>query len=123
MCKLTSLLVCSQQLTDLRRFIQAKKEGIRSDNVDVAIKKAQMFLTAVEGQLPVDQGVSGKWLFGLEHPSAADAHVIPFLARLHDVGRGEMVSQALKKYLALAQSTREWKDVMGDRSTMFPHRA
>ncbi|KAM0247751.1 hypothetical protein ACHAQJ_009712 [Trichoderma viride] len=53
-----------------------------------------------------------KWLFGLETPTALDAHLVTFIARLKDINKGNLIPQSLLTYAAAAQNMTEWKNVM-----------
>ncbi|KAK3941168.1 hypothetical protein QBC46DRAFT_383393 [Diplogelasinospora grovesii] len=65
------------------------------------------------------QGAAGKWLF-YERPTMLDAHLVPFLARLLDLGRfDEIIPQPLREYAKRAMSEPEWESVMQGRSTVM----
>ncbi|KAF2171452.1 hypothetical protein M409DRAFT_18569 [Zasmidium cellare ATCC 36951] len=57
------------------------------------------------------------WLFDLERPSALDAHLVVFIARMLDIGRGDVIPAALRAFAEKAMSGSEWQQVMQDRST------
>ncbi|KEF60676.1 uncharacterized protein A1O9_02237 [Exophiala aquamarina CBS 119918] len=62
------------------------------------------------------------WLFGTQEATALDGHVVPFLARLLDVGRGEMLGRKdsrLHRYVEAAYETEAWKEIVGDRTTVY----
>ncbi|EMC95910.1 hypothetical protein BAUCODRAFT_34669 [Baudoinia panamericana UAMH 10762] len=62
---------------------------------------------------------SGKqWLFGSDRPSALDAHLAVYLARLRDVKREDLIPGRLGTYLEHAMSMPEWEQVMQGRKTM-----
>jgi hypothetical protein len=67
----------------------------------------------------LSNGASGLWLFELAQPSALDAHLITFIARMRDVGREEIVPEALGRYVDKAMERDEWRDVMQGRKTMI----
>jgi len=56
---------------------------------------------------------SGRWLFGLEKPSALDAHLVTFIKRMRDVGRKEIVPEALGNYADAAMAGEEWRGIRG----------
>lgn len=60
------------------------------------------------------------WCFGLEKPSALDAHLIVFIARLTDIERTDLIPEALKGYAAKAMSLPQWDEVMHGRATKPP---
>ncbi|KAK4498463.1 hypothetical protein PRZ48_011121 [Zasmidium cellare] len=78
------------------------------ESVKEAEKVMRSFLEYVDGKLPSSQG----WLFGLERPSAADAHVVALLVRLKDVGRSYLFPGKIGEYVERVQGTPEWKGVM-----------
>lgn len=62
------------------------------------------------------------WLFGTAQATALDGHVVPLLARLLDVGRGDMLGSKesrLNAYLMGAYETEAWKEVMQGRTTVY----
>ena len=67
----------------------------------------------------LSNGASGPWLLGLAQPSALDAHLITFIARMRDVGRKEIVPEALGRYVDAAMEQEEWRDMMQGRKTMI----
>ncbi|KAK0247009.1 hypothetical protein B0A54_17911 [Friedmanniomyces endolithicus] len=75
---------------------------------------AAQLMTRLESLLNASQT---PWLFGLERPSALDAHLLVFIARMQDIGRGDMIPEALKKYGEKAMNGPEWHEVMQGRHT------
>lgn len=71
------------------------------------------FLRYVDGQLESTES----WLFGLPQPSAADAHLVVFFARMEDVGRGAFLKGKIRAYAERAWKTPEWRAVMGTYTT------
>lgn len=61
----------------------------------------------------------GIWIFGTEKPTALDAHVIPFLARLVDAGRQYMIDPKLKSYAETVFEMDVWKEFMQGRKTIY----
>jgi hypothetical protein len=64
------------------------------------------------------KNASGPWLFGLPYATALDAHLVVFIARLQDIGKGGIVPPALAAYANQAMAGPEWKSVMEGRRTM-----
>jgi hypothetical protein len=54
------------------------------------------------------------WLFGSSTATALDAHLLPFLVRLRECGRAELISEDLGRYADASLKTPEWKSVMGE---------
>lgn len=61
----------------------------------------------------------GRWVFGTAKPTALDAHLIPFVERLSDIGRESLIPKNLLNWAANATKEREWTELMEGRSTMF----
>ena len=71
-------------------------------------------MTTLAGHLS-DQG---PWLFGSDRPSALDAHLVVFIARMQDVGKDDLIPDALQAYARTAFAMAEFKAVMGGRRTL-----
>ncbi|KAL2426902.1 hypothetical protein ABEF95_002157 [Exophiala dermatitidis] len=92
------------------------KEAVTSEE-----QKASSFLAKVDELLKQaeDSGNGSPWIFGTQEPTALDAHVVPFLARLLDVGRNNMLSTRLEKYAEHAFAGNAWTEVIDGRRTMY----
>ena len=51
--------------------------------------------------------------------TALDAHTVPFVARLLDAGRSDLVPEAVRQYAERAMARPEWQGVTKGRPTMF----
>ncbi|CAK3903894.1 Hypothetical predicted protein [Lecanosticta acicola] len=110
-----------------RKLLQAKwdmanKVDLNAKLTPEAIRDAEVthkkFFDRICGYLPGNG--DGPWMFGLQQPSAFDAHLVPVLVRLQDVGRGALLPGSLAEYAERAKKTREWQSVMnGLRTTMY----
>jgi glutathione S-transferase len=60
-----------------------------------------------------------RWIFG-EKPTALDAHLVVFIARMRDVGRRNLIPERLEKYGDWAMEGKEWMKMMNGRATMIP---
>jgi hypothetical protein len=58
--------------------------------------------------------------FGFNKPTALDAHLLVFIARMMDKGRNDIIPAGLKQYAAELMESNEWKGVMQGRSTLAP---
>ena len=58
------------------------------------------------------------WLFGLDWPSALDAHLVVFIARMQNIDRHDLIPEKLKAYGERAMKGPEWSDVMQGRATL-----
>lgn len=109
--------LCSRVLLTLVCSIEQEYvNGLQTTTVEEMIERARAFLLEMSALLP--QGST--WLFGLEEPTALDAHLVPFLLRLKDVKRENLISGNLREYVERAEGTREWREVMMGRSTYSP---
>lgn len=79
-------------------------------------EKAQKLLLELEALLVPG---AGPWLYGAAVPTALDAHLVTFIARMKDVGREELIPQGLSRYGDLATSTSEWREVTNGKRTMY----
>lgn len=79
-------------------------------------ERARNLLLKIEGLVSEPPS---QWLFG-QKPSALDAHLIPFIARLREVGREYLIPQALGRYADWAMGGNEWTELMDGRPTMHP---
>jgi glutathione S-transferase len=102
-----------------------KVHGIQPDAVRANEQKARELMGRLEALLSSSSSSSsekgqGPWLFGLEQPTALDAHVVILLGRLQDVGRTSLVSERLLEYTDAAFQTPKLQTVMAGRRTMAP---
>lgn len=51
--------------------------------------------------------------------TALDAHTIPFVARLMDAGRTDLIPEDVRKYAEKAMSQAEWQSITNGKPTMF----
>ena len=75
--------------------------------------KTKVLLEDLKNRLPGPQ----KWMFGPK-PTALDAHLVVFLARMTDVGREHLIPPELRVYGAWAWEHPEWNNMMNGRKTM-----
>ncbi|KAM0166591.1 hypothetical protein ACHAQE_001397 [Botrytis cinerea] len=99
--------------------------GLQPEVTAAMSKLAQTLLIDLESVLPIPDKdsvhhKSGPWLFGLEHPTALDAHLLPFISRLRDVGRQELIPAKLGEYADLALETPEWKKLTVENLVLIP---
>ncbi|KIX09698.1 uncharacterized protein Z518_00779 [Rhinocladiella mackenziei CBS 650.93] len=80
--------------------------------------KTVAFLSQVTAVMDASCNENAPWIFGTEVPTALDAHMIPFLARLVDVDRENMLGSTSRRYLEMAMETRIWTDTMQGRRTV-----
>ena len=59
-----------------------------------------------------------RWLFG-EKPTALDAHLVVFIARMIDVGQQKLIPKKLHDYGDWATLGAEWTQMMNGRRTMI----
>ncbi|EXJ65707.1 uncharacterized protein A1O5_11234 [Cladophialophora psammophila CBS 110553] len=119
-----------------RKALELKLEVIRAtrapalttEAVVVQKQKALSFLSKIEALLgATETNTKGSdhggflWIFGTPEATALDAHVVPLIARLLDVGRGAMFegNPRVRAYADRAFETEAWKDVMQRRRTVY----
>ena len=78
-------------------------------------EKTKTLLEDLKSRLPGSQ----RWMFGPK-PTALDAHLVVFLARMTDVGREYLIPSELREYGAWAWQQPEWVTMMDGRRTMVP---
>lgn len=60
------------------------------------------------------------WLFGDDTgPTLLDAHLVPFIIRLLDCGRGDLVPERLQVYAKHIANLPSWYEVSHGRSTLW----
>lgn len=94
-----------------------KLTGLTEESVEKNIVRTVAIMTEFEAILkdsPTD------WCFGLENPSALDAHLVVFIARMQDVRREDLLPYRLREYGAKAMASPEWQGVMEGRNTRPP---
>lgn len=110
------------------RLERDKIGGLKPGVPDAMNERAQNLLSEFErilpkqGSAPSDgqtNGTLGPWLFGLTSPSALDAHLVVFVARMRDVGRSNIIPKAVSDYVDRAMAQPEWQTVMEGRKTMI----
>lgn len=79
-------------------------------------EKARKLLATLNDRLGEPHG----WIYGGK-PTALDAHLVPFLARVIDVGREKLIPEKLHEYGRWAMKREEWMNMMnGRKGTMIP---
>ena len=86
--------------------------GVAEQNLE----QSRRLMGTFEGLL---QAEAGPWLWGLSRPTALDAHLVAFIARLRDIGQGDNVPSDLSIYADTAMAGSEWNSTMQGRRT-FP---
>jgi hypothetical protein len=112
------------RLTDIHTSLDTDKiGGLQPATVSHNVSKASALTSELESLLPDSNANSttttGPWLFGLEHPTALDAHLIVFINRMRDVGRDALIPERLGAYADVAMGKKEWVDLMQGRKTMI----
>lgn len=83
-------------------------------------RRAKVVLDRLANTLPENAQRSGNrpWLFGLQEPTALDAHTIVFVELMRDVGRLGLVPEKLDAWSKKATEQEAWVNVMDGRRTM-----
>lgn len=85
-----------------------KVQGVEENTTTSNEKKATQLMDVLRGHLSEE----GPWLFGLRTPSALDAHVLPFIARMRDIGRYSLVPPTLRSYAERGWESPKYKATM-----------
>ncbi|KAI9904054.1 hypothetical protein N3K66_000583 [Trichothecium roseum] len=89
-----------------------------SDNIAEVESKCVAFLDGIATLLQEREG-GGDWLFG-NRPTILDAHAFPFIRRLMDRNRLDLVTQdAVKAYAEGITKSKEWQRVSHGRRTLY----
>lgn len=110
------------EITDTNTSLETDKiGGLQPTTVSHNIAQATALTSELESLLPPNASGSahGPWLFGLEHPTALDTHLIVFINRMRDVGREAIIPERLGAYADVAMERKEWVDLMQGRKTMI----
>ncbi|EGX90038.1 hypothetical protein CCM_06458 [Cordyceps militaris CM01] len=59
-----------------------------------------------------------EWIFG-KNPTVLDGHLVPFIMRLLDCERDDLIPEALQKYGRIHAASRQWDRVMHGRPTKW----
>jgi hypothetical protein len=101
-----------------------KIEGLKADSIAMNVEKTRDLMINLERNLFPEDGQKGLdlWLFGLDKPTALDAHLVVFIERMRDVGRSELIPKGLQAYADRAKMGTAWKLLMQGRSTMVENK-
>ena len=94
-----------------------KTAALEQEVVEANEKKALELMKEFETML---NGTKTGWCLGFDQPSALDAHLVVFIARMFDVKRANLVPDRVKEYAEVAMKGEEWKAVMQGRNTFSP---
>jgi glutathione S-transferase len=106
-----------QALTIARSIVNREIPSLKRESAERAIVRSARLLGDFDELLRASH--SG-WVLNTPHPTALDAHLIVFVARLRDAGRGELVPARVMEYADRAMNASAWKEVMQGRQTIPP---
>jgi len=87
--------------------------GLEPGAPEKNLELATRFLELCNQKVPKSTGdAAGPWLWGPHQATALDAHLITFIARLTDIGHGNIVPPNLMEYAERAWGYPEWQSVM-----------
>ena len=104
-------------LTIERSIVTREIPSLKRESAEQAIVQCRDFLSEIDGML---QSSHTDWVLNTPHPTALDAHVIVFIARLRDAGRGELVPARVVDYADKQMDTDAWNGTMQGRGTVPP---
>ncbi|KAJ0419921.1 hypothetical protein BJY00DRAFT_149833 [Aspergillus carlsbadensis] len=110
-----------RQALEYKRECQRKQREIVANNVSDGHSMTQettAFLDEIVLQLE-KHGNGTIWIFGDVGPTALDAHVVAFVARLTDISLEDLVPPILRAYSATIMGLPEWQEVMKGRPTVW----
>ena len=90
---------------------------MKQESAERAIVKTRDLLHEI-GEVLQDSQTD--WILNTTHPTALDAHVIVFIARLKEAGRRELVPARFMNYADKQMDTSLWREMMQGRSTIPP---
>ena len=107
-------------ITLLTRYshVQYSGSALLEDQVAQSEQKARAFFdhnTALQNE---HGGPDSLWIFG-QNPTVLDAHCVPFIMRLLDNKREDLVPQQLQDYAARVAALPQWNTVTGGKSTLW----
>ena len=62
-------------------------------------------------------GSKSGWLLGFIQPSALDAHLAVFIARMYDMEKSYLIPKTLQNYATRIFESEEWLDLMQGKTT------
>jgi hypothetical protein len=92
--------------------------SLQPNAIKKAEQNAQVFLDNISKLFENRKDKDSPWLLGTHAPTVLDAHAIPFLARLVDLGRSAMLDETLESYTTTAFETNEWQNVTRSGKTV-----
>jgi hypothetical protein len=104
-------------LTMTQSIVNREIPSLKRESAERAIVQSVQLLGEAEELL---QASRSGWVLDTPHPTALDAHLIVFVARLKDAGRREVVLARVMEYADRAMNASAWKDVMQGRQTIPP---
>ena len=91
--------------------------SLKRESAERAIVKSRDFLHEIDEMLQASQTA---WILNTTYPTALDAHIIVFVARLKDAGRGELIPARVIEYANKQMDTVTWKEMVQGRGTVPP---
>jgi hypothetical protein len=108
----------------VRSVKSSKVTGMEPEVIKEMEHRTKVILNRLADTLPENTHGSGAgpWMFGLQEPSALDAHTIIFVERMRDVDRMGLVPEKLDAWSQKATEQEAWRNMMDGRRTMAPPR-
>lgn len=94
-------------------IIQKEIPALKRESAERAVAQTRELFGKVDGMLKAADGDGRRasWVFGTAHPTAFDAHLVVYVARMRDVGRGELIPGRVMEYLERAMDGAEWREM------------
>lgn len=103
--------------TDSHR--ETLEKALENDSVLLAEDRTRRFFVDIVNLFET-HGNESLWIFGASvDATVLDAHIVPFIARLMDCERYDLIPDKLQKYASRVMALPEWRDVTHGRSTLW----
>ncbi|OAQ98095.1 hypothetical protein LLEC1_00802 [Akanthomyces lecanii] len=107
---------------EYRRALEYKqklhRETLETALTDVMVAEAENQARALFQDVMTVYSAGDAWIFG-NSPTILDAHLVPFIIRLLDCSRDDLVPESLQEYANKHAASGQWHRVMQGRPTMW----
>ncbi|KIW90375.1 uncharacterized protein Z519_09020 [Cladophialophora bantiana CBS 173.52] len=101
----------------MARNADEKVKGLQAPSVAENIEKAKGFCNKMDCLLANRPSSESMYLFG-DNPTVLDAHTLPFLIRMLDVGKEFIIPDGLAKYIGTLKRQQEWQGITPNVKTI-----
>lgn len=108
-------------INDFRRNDIEKVQGLQGSSVaeNVALTSALFadLEKVFQDHHPTDSGSEGIFIYGPKS-TVLDCHLLPFLIRMDDVGRGHLIPAQLNRYMQTLRVQDAWREITPSLKTV-----